>query len=81
MTSKLSECFWPPLFQTNRISRRINNLSENLTQYKTVSLKISHITHPFLSSVNISQEKITHLNRTASSVTVLQALNSPTLSL
>ena len=26
-----SECFWPTLFQTNRISRRIHKRSENLT--------------------------------------------------
>ena len=40
MTSKLSECFWPPLFQTNRISRRINKLSENLTSLSIFTLKI-----------------------------------------
>ena len=40
MTSKLSECFWPPLFQTNRISRRTNKLSENLTSLSIFSLKI-----------------------------------------
>ena len=40
MTSKLSEYFWPPLFQTNRISRRINKLSENLTSLSIFTLKI-----------------------------------------
>ena len=44
MTSKLSECFWPPLFQTNRISRRINKLSENLTSLSIFTLNIK----PFL---------------------------------
>ena len=31
LTSILSECFWPLLFQTNWISRRINEFSDNLT--------------------------------------------------
>ena len=44
LTSKLSECFWPPLFQINRISRRINKLSENMTSLSIFTLKIK----PFL---------------------------------
>ena len=40
LTSKLSECFWPPLFQINRISRRINKLSENMTSLSIFTLKI-----------------------------------------
>ena len=31
-----SDCFWAPLFQTNRISRRINKLSENLTAFLSI---------------------------------------------
>ena len=42
LTSILSECFWPPLFQTKRISRRINKLSENLTSLSILTLKIKH---------------------------------------
>ena len=91
MTSKLSECFLPPLFQTNRISRRINKLSENLTSLSIFTLKIKQFlwtnhTLPSLfwaaliNSVNISYEKFTHLNRTASSSTVSQAFKSPKLS-
>ena len=65
LTSIFSECLWPLLFQTNRIFRRINKLSENLTSLykylhfknKTVSLKISHITLPFLRSTNLLRSK------------------------
>ena len=41
LTSILSECFWAPLFQTNRISRRINKLSENLTSLSIFTLNIN----------------------------------------
>ena len=44
MTLILSECFWPPLFQTNPISRRINKLSENLPSLSIFTLNIK----PFL---------------------------------
>ena len=44
LTSILSECFWAPSFQTNRISRRINKLSENLTSLSIFDLNIK----PFL---------------------------------
>ena len=40
LKSVLSECFLPPLFQTNRISRRINKLSENLTSWSIFTLNI-----------------------------------------
>ena len=45
----LSECFWAPLFQTNRISRRINKLSENLTSLSIFTLNII----PFLGKYHI----------------------------
>ena len=35
-----SECFWPTLFQTNRISRRIHKLSENLTSLSVFTLNM-----------------------------------------
>ena len=35
-----SECFLPPLFQTNRISRRIDKSSENLTSLSVFTLNI-----------------------------------------
>ena len=44
LTSTLTECFWAPLFQTNRISRRINKLSENLSSLSIFTLNIK----PFL---------------------------------
>ena len=44
LTSILGECFWAPLFQTNRISRRINKLSENLTSLSIFTVNIK----PFL---------------------------------
>ena len=40
LTSILSECFWPLLFRTNRISKRINKLSENLTVLSIFTLTI-----------------------------------------
>ena len=40
LTSILSECVWPLLIQTNRISRRINKLSENLTSLSISTLNI-----------------------------------------
>ena len=40
LTSMLSECFWPPLFQTNWISRRTNKSSEKLTSLSIFSLNI-----------------------------------------
>ena len=40
LISILSECFWPPLFQTNQILRRINKLSENLTSLSIFTLNI-----------------------------------------
>ena len=40
LTSILSECFWPLLFRTNRISKRINKLSENLTVLSIFTLNI-----------------------------------------
>ena len=40
----ISECFWPTLFQTTQISRRINKLSDNLTSLSIFSLNIK----PFL---------------------------------
>ena len=49
LTSILSECFWAPLFQTNRISRRINKLSENLTSLIIFTLNIK----PFLRKYHI----------------------------
>ena len=40
LTSMLTECFWPPLFQTNWISRRTNKSSEKLTSLSTFTLNI-----------------------------------------
>ena len=40
LTSILNECFWPPLFQTNWISRRINKLFENPTSLSIFTLNI-----------------------------------------
>ena len=40
LTSIIGESLWPPLFQTNRISRRINKLSENLTSLNIFTLNI-----------------------------------------
>ena len=63
LISILSESFWAPLFQTNRISRRINNLSENLFSLSIFTLNIKpflwkyHILpHPFLSSTNFTAQ-------------------------
>ena len=39
-TSYILNCFWPPLFQTNRISRSINKISENLTSLSIFTLNI-----------------------------------------
>ena len=76
--NSFSFIFWEPdFFQYRRF------------KYKTVSLKTSHITYPFWAALILlrskqrkyySHEQFTHLNRTASSATVSQALNSPTLS-
>ena len=38
LTSILSECFWPQLFQTNWNSRRINEFSDNLTSLSIFTL-------------------------------------------
>ena len=67
------------------------SILSSLLNIKKVSLKISHITNPFLNStssfaahvntaVNISRERFTHLNRTAPSATVSKAINSPKFS-
>ena len=44
LTSILTKCFWAPLFQTNRIWRRINKVSENLFSLNIFTLNIK----PFL---------------------------------
>ena len=41
LTSILSECFWPPLFQTNWISGRIYEFSDNLTSLSNFTLNIT----------------------------------------
>ena len=40
LTSIPSECFWPPLFQTNWISRRIDKFCENLSSLNIFTLNI-----------------------------------------
>ena len=59
--SILSECFWPPLFQKKwnfKKNKYIFWEPDYLTylhfKYKTVSLKISHITNPFLNSTSFA---------------------------
>ena len=45
--------YWAPDINTNRISRRINKLSENLTSLSIFTLKYkTNITYPSLSSTN-----------------------------
>ena len=57
MTSKLSEYFWPPLFQTNRISRRINKLSENLTSLTIFTLKYHTLPSLFWAALILLRSK------------------------
>ena len=57
MTSKLSEYFWPPLFQTNRISRRINKLSENLTSLSIFTLKYHTLPSLFWAALILLRSK------------------------